>query len=316
MKIDILESQNNLEDNTSIVTSKDTNKKITYESFNFKQEELPSVSIFQVLLKISNRFEIILLLIGIIGSIGNGITLQLIEYFTGEFVDYLNEENITNDKLRKKIKKLCIKNLIFSFVSLITSYLMMCFFIYFARLISNKYKIEYFKNVLSMDQIWFDLSNKSSFDMTNKMVLELETIENGIGITFGNIISEISCFIFGIIFSLIINWKFSLILLSIFPIIILIQFYISNLVNRENERQRKVNEKEGGYMEEILYKIKTVASFVNFDFEENNYNNLLEQSLKVSESKSKKVAISTGIVIFSIHSFIFYYIYSRKYIII
>ena len=302
MKIDILESQNNLEDNTSIVTSKDTNKKITYESFNFKQEELPQVSIFQVLLKISNRFEIILLLIGIIGSIGNGITLQLIEYFTGEFVDYLNEENITNDKLRKKIKKLCIKNLIFSFVSLITSYLMMCFFIYFARLISNKYKIEYFKNVLSMDQIWFDLSNKSSFDMTNKMVLELETIENGIGITFGNIISEISCFIFGIIFSLIINWKFSLILLSIFPIIILIQFYISNLVNRENERQRKVNEKEGGYMEEILYKIKTVASFVNFDFEENNYNKLLEQSLKVSESKSKKVAISTGIVIFSIHS--------------
>ena len=127
--------------------------------------------------------------------------------------------------------------------------------------------------------------------MTNKMVLELETIENGIGITFGNIISEISCFIFGIIFSLIINWKFSLILLSIFPIIILIQFYISNLVNRENERQRKVNEKEGGYMEEILYKIKTVASFVNFDFEENNYNKLLEQSLRVSESKSKKVAI-------------------------
>ena len=46
MKIDILESQNNLEDNTSIVTSKDTNKKITYESFNFKQEELPQVSIF------------------------------------------------------------------------------------------------------------------------------------------------------------------------------------------------------------------------------------------------------------------------------
>ena len=75
MKIDILESQNNLEDNTSIVTSKDTNKKITYESFNFKQEELPQVSIFEVLLKISNRFEIILLLIGIIGSIGNGITL-------------------------------------------------------------------------------------------------------------------------------------------------------------------------------------------------------------------------------------------------
>ena len=62
-------------------------------------------------MKISNRFEIILLLIGIIGSIGNGITLQLIEYFTGEFVDYLNEENITNDELRKKIKKLCIKKI-------------------------------------------------------------------------------------------------------------------------------------------------------------------------------------------------------------
>ena len=301
MKIDILESENNLETNTTILTSKDAKSKVTYESFNFKQEEMPSVSIFKVLLKISNKFQIFLLLIGVIGAIGNGITLQLLEYFTGEFVDYLNEEN-SNDKLRKKIKKLCLKNLIFSFVSLITSYLMMCFFIYYARLISNKYKVEYFKNILSMEQIWFDLSKKSSFDMANQMVLELETIENGIGVTFGNIISEISCFIFGIIFSLIINWKFALILLSIFPIIILIQYYISNLVNKENEKQRKVNEKEGGYMEEILYKIKTIASFVNFDYEEKNYNKLLEDSLKVTESKSKKVAISTGIVIFSIHS--------------
>ena len=301
MKIDILESENNLETNTTILTSKDAKSKVTYESFNFKQEEMPSVSIFKVLLKISNKFQIFLLLIGVIGAIGNGITLQLLEYFTGEFVDYLNEEN-TNDKLRKKIKKLCLKNLIFSFVSLITSYLMMCFFIYYARLISNKYKVEYFKNILSMEQIWFDLSKKSSFDMANQMVLELETIENGIGVTFGNIISEISCFIFGIIFSLIINWKFALILLSIFPIIILIQYYISNLVNKENEKQRKVNEKEGGYMEEILYKIKTIASFVNFDYEEKNYNKLLEDSLKVTESKSKKVAISTGIVSFSIHS--------------
>ena len=300
MEIDIIETQNKTESNISKEDNYKLKEKTSYQSFIFKQEEMSSVSIFKVLFTLANRFEIFLFIIGCFGGIGHGITFQLIEYFTGDFIDYLNEDSLSNS-IKKNINKLCIKMIFYGFLALIFGYLMMAFFLYFSKLISNKYKVEYFKNVLSMDQIWFDLSNKSSFDMSNQMVLELETIENGIGISLGNIIVEISSFIFGIVFAFIINWKFSLVLFAVFPFIFIIQYYISNLVNKESEKQRKINEKVGGYMEEILYKIKTVAAFVNFDFEENNYNKLLDQSLKIATRKAKKVSLSTSVVIFSIN---------------
>ena len=145
-----------------------------------------------------------------------------------------------------------------------------------------------------MNQKWFDQTKKTSSELSNLIVCELENIEMGIGRTIGNFLNAFTCVVFSIVLSLIINWKYSLILSSIFPFLIILQFYIIKIVTNGKENQRKINEKTGGYMEEILYKIKTVASFANFDYEKNKFNKILKKGLDNSHKVIIKSSLATA----------------------
>ena len=70
-----------------------------------------------------------------------------------------------------------------------------------------------------------------------------------------------------------------------------ISFFFINRINywifisKNSVKNEKLSEDIGGYLEERLYKIKTVASFVNFDYEINNFNNKLNVFLLNSKKK-------------------------------
>ena len=78
-------------------------------------------------------------------------------------------------------------------------------------------------------------------------------------------------------------------------------------------RSRKTFELAGGVAEELLYNIKTVTSFANFDFEINRFGKLIDKVEKYDNKRSFISGISVGIIIFGI--FIGYtvtLIYARK----
>ena len=63
---------------------------------------------------------------------------------------------------------------------------------------------------------------------------------------------------------------------------------------------RKTYETAGGVAEELLYKIKTVTSFVNFDYEINRFGNLIDEVEKYERKKSFISGIETGSIVFVI----------------
>ena len=76
---------------------------------------------------------------------------------------------------------------------------------------------------------------------------------------------------------------------------------------------RKTYEKAGGVAEEMLCNIKTVASFVNFDFEIKRFNELIEQVHNFDKQKAYRLGVSIGSLIFCINlTFVIAIIYSRK----
>ena len=78
-------------------------------------------------------------------------------------------------------------------------------------------------------------------------------------------------------------------------------------------RSRKTFEMAGGVAEELLYNIKTVTSFANFDFEINRFGKLIDKVEKYDIKKSFISGISVGIIIFGI--FVGYtvtLVYARK----
>ena len=78
-------------------------------------------------------------------------------------------------------------------------------------------------------------------------------------------------------------------------------------------RSRKTFEMAGGVAEELLYNIKTVTSFANFDYEINRFGKLIDKVEKYDIKKSFISGISVGIIIFGI--FVGYtvtLVYARK----
>ena len=71
----------------------------------------------------------------------------------------------------------------------------------------------------------------------------------------------------GFVCAFIASWKLTLILLTCFPFImagaLIMAFTLKNLI----VSARKTYKMAGGVAEELLYNIKTVTSFVNFDYE-------------------------------------------------
>ena len=273
-------------------------------SFEFDSSKLPSVSIFKVLFTFMTKQDIFLFSLAVIGSIGVGIHGQLNEVLAGDVFYGMISSN-DEQRIESRIRRVCIYYIILALVALLCGYLMMGFFGYLTKCLSLRYKSEYFKMVMGMNQTWFDKTGKSAFELCNQILIELDAIEGGIGQALGNIIGEVSAMLFGFGFGLVLYWKLTLIFLAVYPFWISVQLFILFSVFNISQTKRTLLEKVGGYVEEVLYKIKTVASFANFDFEKKNFDKEVSIVLENNKSLSYKVALS-----FSILGFLTIFLYT------
>jgi ATP-binding cassette subfamily B (MDR/TAP) protein 1 len=76
---------------------------------------------------------------------------------------------------------------------------------------------------------------------------------------------------------------------------------------------RKAYEKAGGVAEEVLYNIKTVVSFGNFDFERQRFGHLINLVHELDKSSGFKLAISTaGVNFFYFMSYFVCIMYAKS----
>ena len=75
---------------------------------------------------------------------------------------------------------------------------------------------------------------------------------------------------------------------------------------------RKTYEKAGGIAEEMLYNIKTVASFANFDFEKSRFNEKIDLVYQLDLGTTLRLGASIGSLIFFMYcTFVVAFCYGR-----
>ena len=104
----------------------------------------------------------------------------------------------------------------------------------------------------------------------------------------------ISQLIGGIVVAFTTSWKLTLVMLCVSPGILLSICYLIKSLKKTMIGARVTYEIAGGVAEEMLYNIKTVASFVNFDFEIKRFGDLIDKVFDYEKEKAYKLAISLG----------------------
>ena len=93
-----------------------------------------------------------------------------------------------------------------------------------------------------------------------------------------------------------ISWSLTLIIVASFPLIIISVLISDYFAEKLLLKSKDLNEKAGGISEELLYNIKTVTSFCNFDFELNRYNQLIDEMDKYDQKKVLIESIAYGLL--------------------
>ena len=271
---------------------------------------LKKVSPFKLYYHISGKFEIFLMIAGAIFTMGAGCSGALISLLLGDTInDFTDTNEIESlpdteynnilDKVEPEINKMIKKFLIIGAALFVCNFFMMFLWAYSSLRQMHWMKINYFYLILKQEQGWFDENN--AFQFATKVQAQLEQIEMGVGDRFGQVILMSSELISGLVVGFISSWKLTLMLLCCLPFIV--GSFIIMMLCMEDAMvlSRKTYEKAGGIAEELLYNIKTVTSFVNFDYEINRFGKLIDEVEKYDKKKSLILGISIGIMLFGIY---------------
>ena len=172
-------------------------------------------------------------------------------------------------------------------------------------------KEKYFAVILRQEQGWFDANN--AFEFSTKVQAQFEQIALGVGEKFGLLLQAISQIIVGFIIAFYKSWLITLVMLAISPTIFACVVLLVCLIRKPMIGSRKTYEKAGGAAEEMLYNIKTIVSFSNFEFEIDRFNRLINIVHYFDRKKAFILGATVGAGLFFIYlTFFVAHVYARK----
>ena len=292
----------NVENEYNKLDKEDKDEKETKKILLFKPK---SVSIFKIIWHLSGKLEIFLMIIAAISTMFSGSTNSLWGIIIGDTINELAKiveyENLPKEEFQKELDKIeePVNKLIYYFVFLgaltfITNFFMLFSWGYTALKQMHRLKKKYFGLILEQEQSWFDENN--AFEFSTKIQNQLEQIEFGLGDRFGQIILLVSEIVSGFSVGFAISWKLTLIICSSFPIIIISVIISDYFAEKLELKSKELSATVGGIGEELIYNIRTVTSFCNFDYELNRYDNLIDEINKYDKKKLLIESISYGLL--------------------
>ena len=275
------------------------------------------ISIFRIYCHLTEKIDILFLALAIIGSLGSGLSLPIMAYISSDLMgdvgntsEYADDPLILIDRVKGAFNTQIKRFLYFGAIAFVCNFLAICFWSYVGSRMCHRLKRNYFTIILSQEQGWFDANN--AFEFATKVQAQLEQVEFGVGEKLGLVIQMFSSCIISFIFAFIISWKIALIMLVVAPFILVDVFILVTSLRTGIIMGRKTWEKAGGLAEEMLYNIKTVASFANFEFETRRFNEKVELCYQLDLGTVFRLGICIGFLIFFLNlSFVVAILYGR-----
>ena len=291
--------------------------KMMKEKLMFEQQ---SISLFRIYGHLCEPIDWLFLVLAIIGSIGAGISMPIMSYLTADVYSDVGNTSESRDtqsnieEMKRIVKKTMNdqikKQLIYGALSFVCNFMSVCFWSLVGNRCVYNLKKKYFTTILAQEQGWFDSNN--AFEFSTKVQAQLEQVEQGIGDKVGMVLTMLSQCIVGFIFAFLASWKLTLVMLCVGPVIVCFSMFLMMAMRKGIMLARKTWETAGGIAEEMLYNIKTVASFANFEYELRRFNEKVEVVWRIDLINTFKLGVSVGFIIFFLNLCIFIaFIYGR-----
>ncbi|XP_077304025.1 bile salt export pump-like isoform X2 [Lithobates pipiens] len=305
-----------------------------------KEEKEIRVGFFQ-LFRYATSTDIIMMVVGAVCSLVHGAAQPLMLFVYGMmtdiFIAYEKESQILQDK-----NKTCINGTIiwidgsqfemdnttvacginietemtqfaYYYIAIGVAVLVISYFQISLWVVAAAHQIqiirkEYFRKIMRLDIGWFDCNSVG--ELNTRISDDINKINNAIADQVAMFVERISTFVFGFLIGFLGNWKLTLIIVAVSPLIGIGAGLMALAVARLTGRELKAYAKAGSVADEVLSSIRTVAAFGGEKIEAERYDKNLVAAQAWGIRKGTIIGFFQGYmwcIIFLCYSLAFWY---------
>ncbi|KAJ3695068.1 hypothetical protein LUZ60_000445 [Juncus effusus] len=260
------------------------------------------------LFKFADRTDIVLMILGTIGAIGDGCSTNCLLVFASDVMNYLGTANNHNNFMHE-IEKTCLYFVYLGIAVLVVAFMEGYCWSRTSERQVLRIRYMYLEAILKQEVGFFDSKEASTSEIINSISKDTSLIQEVLGEKVPLFLMHLSMFISGLIFSAYFSWRLSLVA---FPLVILLIIpgliygkYLLYLSHKSRAEYSKAN----SLVQQALGSIKTIYSFTAEKRIVDKYTAILETTIKlgIKQGIAKGVAVGCTGLSFAIWGFLAWY---------
>ncbi|KAJ0053287.1 hypothetical protein Pint_00768 [Pistacia integerrima] len=260
-----------------------------------KEKEKANKVPFRKLFAFADFTDIMLMSIGSIGAIGNGVCMPIMAILFGDLTDSFGQ-NQNNGNVVDAVSKVSLKFVYLAIGAGIAAFMQVACWMVTGERQAARIRSLYLKTILRQDISFFDKETNTG-EVVSRMSGDTVLIQDAMGEKVGKFLQLLSTFIGGFTIAFIKGWLLTLVMLSAIPPLVITGGIMAVMVSKMSSRGQNAYAKAASVVEQTIGSIRIVASFTGEKQAISNYNKFLVTAYKSGVHEGFAAGLGLGLLI-------------------
>ncbi|KAM0899548.1 hypothetical protein ACQ4PT_021225 [Festuca glaucescens] len=241
-----------------------------------EKDEAKKVSLFGMF-RYADRIDVLLMVVGTLGAIGNGVAEPLISVLFGNVINSFGES--TNSTILRSVTKAVLNFIYLGIGTAVASFLQVSCWTMAGERQSARIRSFYLKSVLRQDIAFFD-TEMTTGEAVSRMSSDTVIIQDALGEKAGKLVQLISAFFGGFVIAFTRGWLLTLVMLTSLPLVAIAGAVSAQMLTRVSSKRLTSYSDAADTVEQTIGSIRTVVSFNGEKKAIATYNNFIKKAYK------------------------------------
>ncbi|KAI8150323.1 P-loop containing nucleoside triphosphate hydrolase protein [Fennellomyces sp. T-0311] len=259
-----------------------------------KKVKEPAVSVIK-LLRFASKADMLLIIIGCIGSIGIGALQPVAIIVLGQFLDDLGSVlSGTSEEMLNKSMDMILVFVYMGTAVLVASYTTHAFWVIAGESQAKRIRQLYVHSILRQDMTWFDKAQDGS--LTTRLATDTQMIQEGISEKLGSTVQMISQIIASFVVAFVKGWQVAVVILATIPLMAVIGGLMEHFYTKYTKIAQDSYAQAGSVVEQAFSGIRTIYAFSLQDRFAKRYEVELKKACVTGSRRGTMLGVQMGAI--------------------
>ncbi|KAF8042949.1 hypothetical protein BT93_A1322 [Corymbia citriodora subsp. variegata] len=249
---------------------------------------------FRKLFSFADSTDMLLMVVGSIGAVGNGLSLPIMTLLFGQLINTFGQ-NQANSDVVDLVSKISLKFIYLALGCGAAAFLQVSCWMVTGERQAARIRGLYLQTILRQDVAFFDKETNTG-EVVGRMSGDTVLIQDAMGEKVGKFIQLVSTFVGGFVIAFIKGWLLTLVMLTMIPLLVTAGGIMSLIISKMASRGQSAYAKAANVVEQTIGSIRTVASFTGEKRAIANYSKFLVDAYKSGVHEGLAAGLGLGTV--------------------